>query len=109
MKLKQGDIVLIKFPFSDLKGKKVRPAIVVSNKIYKNGNYILASITSNLRNDHYSYAIGANNTNGGLRHNSEIRTNVINTLHESIIIKKIAELEKAELKKVLRKIGSNIS
>ena len=34
MKVKQRDIILIKFPFSDLSGAKVRPALVISNNQY---------------------------------------------------------------------------
>ena len=28
---KQGDIVLVEFPFSDGEGNKIRPALVISN------------------------------------------------------------------------------
>ena len=34
LKVNQRDIVLIKFPFSDLSGAKVRPALVISNQGY---------------------------------------------------------------------------
>ena len=33
-KLKQREMVLIPIPFSDLKSKKRRPVIVISNNIY---------------------------------------------------------------------------
>ena len=33
-KLKQREVVLIPIPFSDLKSKKRRPVIVISNDIY---------------------------------------------------------------------------
>lgn len=32
--MKKGDIVLIKYPFSDLIGNKVRPALVISSEQY---------------------------------------------------------------------------
>ena len=43
--MKQGDIVPIEFPFSDLSARKVRPAVVLSNASYnKHKNLILAGI-----------------------------------------------------------------
>lgn len=48
--INQKDIVLIRFPFSDLSGSKVRPAVVVSNDGY-NGrslDVIVLAMTSNL-------------------------------------------------------------
>ena len=42
---KQGDIVSIEFPFSDLSERKLRPALVLSNDKYnKHNNLILAGI-----------------------------------------------------------------
>lgn len=57
MKVKQRDIILINFPFSDLTGAKVRPALVVSNDQYNRNNLdaLVLAITSNL--SPYSYKI----------------------------------------------------
>jgi len=48
--INQKNIILIPFPFSDLSGSKVRPALVVSNNIYNNQNLdiVVTAITSNL-------------------------------------------------------------
>ena len=43
--MKQGDIVVLTFPFADLSGSKLRPAVVLSNTDYnKHHNVILAGI-----------------------------------------------------------------
>ncbi len=47
---KQGDILLIPYPFTDLSKTKKRPVIVISKKTHK-GNYVVAKITSVIRND----------------------------------------------------------
>ena len=61
MNFKQGDIVLVPFPFSNQGGSKPRPAIVVSNsKVNKNKNILLAQITSTLRTDEYSFVLENN-------------------------------------------------
>lgn len=43
-KLTVGSVVLVTFPFSNLKGQKIRPALVLANVEF--GNYILCQITS---------------------------------------------------------------
>jgi len=37
MKINQRDIILLPYPFSNLEGKKVRPALVVSNNVTSSG------------------------------------------------------------------------
>ena len=48
--MKRGDIVLITFPFSDLRGIKVRPAVVISSDIYnkKSQDALFILISSNV-------------------------------------------------------------
>lgn len=46
MTYQQGDIVIVPFPFTNLSGTKVRPAIVVSNStVHPTGDVIIAQIT----------------------------------------------------------------
>ena len=47
--LQQGDLVLVPFPFADLSGQKVRPAIIVSSDP-QSSELVLAFITSVLSN-----------------------------------------------------------
>ena len=47
--LRQGDVVLVPFPFADLTGRKVRPAVVVSADP-QGPELVLAFITSVLTN-----------------------------------------------------------
>jgi len=46
----RGDVVLVPFPFADLKSRKVRPALVVSGRTYhaNEPDLIIAAITSNV-------------------------------------------------------------
>jgi mRNA-degrading endonuclease toxin of MazEF toxin-antitoxin module len=46
MKYKKGDIVIIRFPFSDLTKTKKRPALIISNDIVnKTGDYLMVPPT----------------------------------------------------------------
>ena len=44
--MKRGIIVLTPFPFTDLKSKKVRPALIVSSDELESDDVILAFISS---------------------------------------------------------------
>jgi mRNA interferase MazF len=59
LKVKQRDIVLINFPFSDLTGAKVRPALVISNDAYNLANLdvVVLAMTSNLSMHSYKVMI----------------------------------------------------
>ena len=74
---KQGDIVLVPFPFTNQAGAKNRPALIISGSVLnKTSDIILVQITSNNRNDNFSIAI--NNTTDltkPLKYISEIRCN----------------------------------
>ena len=50
MTFQRGDVVLVPFPFTDLRSQKVRPAVVVSSSEYhaSEPDLILGAITTNL-------------------------------------------------------------
>jgi len=59
MKYRQGDIIFIPFPFTDLSNKKQRSAVIVSRDSINYPNYIVAKITSVIRNDKFSFKINS--------------------------------------------------
>lgn len=90
----RGDIVLIPFPFTDLKSSKLRPAIVVSSaNVNKTEDLILAQITSDIKNDNFSFEIKDADVTRPLNGYSEIRCHKIFTGSKSIITKKISSLK----------------
>ena len=107
IRLLQGDIVLMPFPFSDLSpNPKKRPAVVISNKLVnKSEDVILAAITSNIRNDEFSFKIHNKDVSHPLPHLSEIRCDKIFTADKGIIIKKISSLNKEKQKSLFDKIA----
>jgi len=56
---RQGDIVLIPIPFTNLKSKKKRPVMIISNGYYNKSSQdiIAVAITSNIRGLDYEIVI----------------------------------------------------
>jgi mRNA interferase MazF len=87
---KQGDIVVVNFPFTDISQTKKRPALVISNQqVNQTGDYLLVQITSQFRNDGLSLPILPTDfTAQPLLLDSYVRLHKIFLLNESLIIRK---------------------
>lgn len=102
---KQGDIVIVKFPFTDGSEFKKRPALVISNnKIDPSEDFLLVQITSKLNNDDFSISISEEDCLQALPLRSYIRPHKIFTIHKSLILSKISEVNKNFIKAVTDKI-----
>ena len=104
---RQGEILLIPVPFTDLTSHKKRPVLVLSNSSYNNvvDDVIVAAITSNV--DDKPYIVPLTNkdlASGTLAVNSCIRADKIYTLSQSIIIKSFAKVKTDILDAVKDKI-----
>ncbi|ADG81028.1 type II toxin-antitoxin system PemK/MazF family toxin [Thermincola potens] len=94
---KQGDILLIPIPFSDLTSNKKRPVLVLSNNNYnsKTEDIVVAAITSNLTAKDYIVMLTSNDLDEGtLKVDSCIRVDKIYTLSQSIVISKFGAVKK---------------
>lgn len=106
--LKQGDIVLIPIPFTDLSSNKKRPVLVLSNDLYnkKMKDIVVVAITSNLEDKEYGIRIKTEDlSEGELKVESLIRSDKIYTLSQDIIIKKFGVVEDYIIDKVINEIG----
>ena len=91
IKYKQGDIVLVPFPYSDLSGSKRRPVLIVSNDDYnqKFQDVLVCVITSNLRKDSYSIELENSDLEVGvLPESSLIKAHKLFTIHQDRIVRK---------------------
>ena len=92
----KGDIVVVPFPFSDLTGKKRRPALVVAN--YGGPDVISAQITSRAYSDPLAIPLIENEIEvGTLNRKSFIRPNKLFTSEQSFISYKIGSLKKVKV------------
>lgn len=107
---RQGDIVIVPFPFTDLSGQKQRPAIVISSDEvnFKSEDLILANITSQIRNDNFSFFLDNSYLSAPLPKDSEVRCNKIFTADKSIIRKTISRLLPEHLENLVEKITLDI-
>ena len=86
-------IVLINFPFDDLSGVKLRPAVCLTDYISRFNHIVFAAITSNLSNatedTDIIIEINKATTKTGLKVPSVLKTHRLLTASENIIQKTI--------------------
>jgi mRNA interferase MazF len=99
----KGDVVVVPFPFSDLSGKKRRPALVV---LKLNGDdLILCQITGQNKTDAYAVSLTATDfKNGALGNPSTIRPNKIFTSDKNIVIYKIGNITEDKINQTINGI-----
>ncbi len=89
--MKRGTVVLTPFPFTDLSGRKVRPALVVSRSDRRDKDVILAFITSKpmpvLSNSDLLVEESQSDFGGtGLKTGSVVRLDKLVTVEVSLIL-----------------------
>jgi mRNA interferase MazF len=90
----KGDIVLVPFPFSDKKGKKVRPACVLADD---GRDSTLAFISSVIDNQGpFDLQLKPNSANN-LKKESVLKVSKLATLSRKIIIGKIGAVSKKDI------------
>ncbi|MCL9980372.1 MAG: type II toxin-antitoxin system PemK/MazF family toxin [Bacteroidia bacterium] len=109
MYYKQGDIVLIPYPFTDLSQIKQRPAVIISRTTENQSSYIVAKVTSVIRSDQFSFRLLTSEIDRELKYDSEVRINEIFTVSRNIIIKRFATISRPSMLELTTKIKANIS
>ena len=100
---KQGDIVLIPVPFTDLSSQKRRPVIVISNDAYNRNmmDVIVVAMTSNPVPADYSFTITSSDLEQGtLNRPGKVRVDKIYTLSQSIVVKTFGRANPAMLERI---------
>jgi len=90
--LAAGEIVIVRFPFSDLSASKLRPAVVLAEA--GRGDWILCQITSNSYGDPRAIKLEASDfADGALRLTSYARPGKLFTAHTSLVAGQAAKLQ----------------
>lgn len=104
--MKQGDLVMLEFPYSNVAGSKWRPAIILSNERYNRyANVLLAGVYG--KKQPLSIAItNADMTEGRLRKTSYISLQNIFSADKALIKQSVDALTERKLKEVLAEVRS---
>jgi mRNA interferase MazF len=100
---KQGEIVLIPIPFTDLSSQKRRPVVIVSNDAYNrtSPDIVVVAMTSNPASVDYSFTITSTDLEKGmLNRPSKIRVDKIYTLSQSIVVKTFGQVNAKTLERI---------
>src|ERR1700743_3640167 len=96
-----GDVVLIKFPFTNNLGFKKRPALVIKDT--NDGDLVVCRITSKLYTSPYDVDL-KNWQQSGLQLPSIIRTHKIASLEKAMIDKKLGGIDSVVKAQVINAI-----
>ncbi len=100
-----GQIVVVTFPFSDLRGQKRRPALVLAQAEF--GNFILCQITSKPYSSRLAIRIQASDfRQGSLPLTSYARPDKLFTAETTIIQKSAGYLTEQKLVEILRQVSA---
>ena len=107
MNFSKGDIVIIPVPFTDNKGYKLRPAVVISNDaVHKTGDVMIVQITSKFKqDDHLSILKTDSDVTEGLPVKSYIRVHKIFVLEQRLIKGKVSSLKIAKYQELVKMIN----
>ncbi|HLY66095.1 MAG TPA: type II toxin-antitoxin system PemK/MazF family toxin [Chloroflexota bacterium] len=110
MPCKQGDVVLVRFPFTDYRVLKKRPAVVVSADWFNQDrdDYLLAAVTSQipmeLARDDFRLSQGDLDA-AGLPRESLVKSGKIMALQKSMIDRTLGRLPDKTLHSVLERVS----
>lgn len=92
--MNKGNIVLVKFPFTDLSGSKYRPAVVLCSN---NADTTVCFVTTQIAWQESTDILLSPTEKNGLKKESLIRLNKIATLNKSLIKGLLGDLSKKEI------------
>lgn len=109
MTLEPGSLVLVPFPFTNLKSAKRRPAVVLSSRSYNAGSrhVVVCGVTSNLANSSHSVLISQRDmAEGKLLVDLRVKADKVLSIEQAIVGKKVGRLRDAVMRRVYAELLS---
>ncbi|MEX0867579.1 MAG: type II toxin-antitoxin system PemK/MazF family toxin [Pirellulales bacterium] len=95
-----GEVVLVRFPFSDMSQLKLRPAVCLADA--GRADWVLCQVTSNAYGDPCSVTLNdADFITGGLRRASHARPGKLFTANEQLIANSVGRLRDDALRRIV--------
>lgn len=98
----KAEVVLVKYPFSDLSGSKVRPAVVV-NAAHSSQDVLIVPLTSKTSALLAGEFALADWSAAGLNVESAVKRGIY-TVQQSLVVKRVGKLSDADAKEVERSL-----
>jgi mRNA interferase MazF len=98
---RRGDVVLVRFIYTDESGAKRRPALILSSEEYHRGRQevIIAAITSNVQRILVGDRLVEDWQNAGLLYPSVV-TGIIRTVKQGMIERRLGEMASTDLQAI---------
>jgi len=92
----RGEVILVRYPFSDLSGSKIRPAVIVNAPHVSNDVFILP-LTSRTTSLLAGEFVLKDWSQAGLNVETAVKRGVY-TVHQNLIVKRVGQLSASDLK-----------
>ena len=104
MNCNRGDVILVRFPFTDLKAGKGRPAVVVSTAEYNRAgdDVIATAVTGNLKAAWHPGDYLLEGWRGAGLLKESLAKSVVFTIEKSLVTHKLGKLSKIDMQGVSR-------
>jgi mRNA interferase MazF len=109
MNIRQRDLVLLPYPFTDMSGSKVRPALVVSNDSFNksSADCVMVPLTSVLKDAPHSVMIKQSDLSSGtLVVTSRVRADKLFCVEKGLVLTKIGCLAETKFGRIRAEILS---
>ncbi len=107
MNYNQSDIILLRFPFSDLSSSKQRPALILSSNSFNESHddIICCLITTNLEKDPLCVFVEQKDlSNGSLEKPSKIKPYRLFSAEKKIVRKKVGTLKPEKFNETMKQL-----
>jgi mRNA interferase MazF len=95
-----GDLVVVPFPFSDLSGSKIRPALVLAD--LRGDDMMICQITTKARGDMFAQLLMPEDfVSGSLPADSYIRPLRVFTVDKRVVFRKTGQITSGRMNKVI--------
>ena len=92
----RGEVILIRYPFSDLSGSKIRPAVIV-NAPHTSKDIFIVPLTSKTQSLLSGEFVLKDWSQAGLNVETAVKRGIY-TVHQNLIVQRVGKMSVADLK-----------